>query len=74
MLLPHYFRGDLYTAYQLIETRFGPRLRSITAGLFLITRAAAEGVQIEFRDYFRVGLPVTVATLIVGSLWLWIGG
>src|SRR5436190_15025024 len=23
VLLPHYFRGDLYTAYQLIERRFG---------------------------------------------------
>ncbi|MBI3647004.1 MAG: sodium:solute symporter, partial [Acidobacteriales bacterium] len=28
VLLPHYFRGDLYTAYQLIERRFGPRLRT----------------------------------------------
>src|ERR1700756_2735236 len=27
ILLPHYFRGDLYTAYQLIERRFGKRLR-----------------------------------------------
>src|SRR5512147_3002659 len=26
VLLPHYFRGDLYTAYQLIERRFGPQL------------------------------------------------
>lgn len=46
LLLPHYFRGDLYTAYQLIERRFGPRLRSLTAGLFLLTRAAAEGVRV----------------------------
>src|SRR5204862_857052 len=46
VLLPHYFLGDLYTAYQLIERRFGPRLRSLTAGLFLLTRAAAEGVRI----------------------------
>src|SRR5208337_1453160 len=41
LLLPHCFRGDLYTAYQLIERRFGSRLRSLTAGLFLATRAAA---------------------------------
>ena len=27
LLLPHYFRGDLFTAYQLIERRFGGRLR-----------------------------------------------
>ena len=44
--IPHYFRGDLFTAYQLIERRFGRNLRSLTAGLFLVTRAAAEGVRI----------------------------
>ena len=46
VLLPQYFQGDLYTAYQLIEIRFGQKLRSLTAGLFLITRAAAEGVRV----------------------------
>src|SRR3989442_643006 len=46
VLLPHYFRGDLYTASELIERRFGRNLRSLTAGLFLITRAAAEGVRV----------------------------
>src|ERR1700751_1232467 len=46
LLLPHYFRGDLYTAYELIERRFGRGLRSLTAGLFLITRGAAEGVRV----------------------------
>jgi len=46
VLLPHYFRGDLYTAYELIERRFGPTMRSLTAGLFLLTRAAAEGVRV----------------------------
>src|SRR5579864_8319891 len=38
LFLPHYFRGDLYTAYELIERRFGHGLRSVTAGLFLLTR------------------------------------
>jgi serine/threonine protein kinase len=47
LLLPHYFRGDLYTAYELIERRFGRGLRSLTAGLFLLTRAAAEGVRVS---------------------------
>jgi len=46
VLLPHYFRGDLYTAYELMERRFGRTLRSLTAGLFLLTRAAAEGVRV----------------------------
>src|SRR5438132_6536242 len=46
VLLPHYFRGDLYTAYELMERRFGRRLRSLSAALFLLTRAAAEGVRV----------------------------
>src|SRR5690242_156427 len=40
VLIPHYFRGELYTAYELMEHRFGGRLRSLTASLFLVTRAA----------------------------------
>ena len=31
LLIPHYFRGNLVTAYQLIERRFGQKLRSLTA-------------------------------------------
>src|SRR3954468_2723397 len=46
IFIPHYFRGDLFTAYQLMERRFGTRLRSLTASLFLIARAAAEGVRV----------------------------
>ncbi len=46
VLIPHYLRGDLVTAYQLIERRFGDRLRTLTAGLFLVMRAAAEGVRV----------------------------
>ncbi len=56
VLLPHYFRGDLYTAYELIERRFGKKLRSLTAGLFLVTRAAAEGVRI-----YAVSIVIAIA-------------
>jgi solute:Na+ symporter, SSS family len=56
VLLPHYFRGDLYTAYELIERRFGKGLRSLTAGLFLLTRGAAEGVRV-----YAVSIVVSIA-------------
>src|SRR5690348_5613581 len=56
LFIPHYFRGEMFTAYQLIERRFGRRLRSLTAGLFLITRAAAEGVRV-----FAVAIVVGIA-------------
>ena len=41
------------------------------ANIIVVERAGADGVHVGFGDYFRVGLPVTVATLAVGSLWLW---
>jgi SSS family transporter len=56
VLIPQYFRGELLTAYQLIERRFGQRLRALTAGVFLATRAAAEGVRV-----FAVAIVVRVA-------------
>jgi SSS family transporter len=56
LLLPHYFRGDLYTAYELIGRRFGLKLRSVTSGLFLLTRAAAEGVRV-----YAVSIVVSIA-------------
>jgi SSS family solute:Na+ symporter len=46
VLLPHYFRGDMYTAYELMRRRFGERIRKVTAGIFLVTRALAEGVRV----------------------------
>ena len=46
LLLPQYFAGELYTAYQYIERRFGAVTKKLTAGLFLITRALAEGVRV----------------------------
>ena len=56
LLLPHYFRGELFTAYELIERRFGTRLRTLTSGLFLLTRAAAEGVRV-----YAVSIVVSIA-------------
>lgn len=46
LLLPHYFRGEMYTAYELMRRRFGERIRKLTAFIFLITRALAEGVRV----------------------------
>jgi len=46
LFIPQYFRGEMFTAYQLIDRRFGKTLHKITAGIFLATRAAAEGVRI----------------------------
>jgi SSS family transporter len=56
IFIPHYFRGEFYTAYQFIEKRFGERMKAATATVFLGTRALAEGVRIN-----AIGLVVSVA-------------
>jgi SSS family transporter len=56
IFLPRYFAGNMLTAYQLIDQRFGPALHKVTAALFLLTRAAAEGVRV-----FAVSIVVGIA-------------
>jgi len=46
LLLPGYFRGEFFTAYALIEKRFGQKMRAVAASTFLVTRALAEGVRV----------------------------
>jgi len=46
LFLPAYFRGEMYTAYELMRRRFGERIRKLTAATFLILRALAEGVRV----------------------------
>ncbi len=42
------------------------------ANLIVVQKAAGGGVGIGFWDYFRVGGPLTVITLLIGTLWLWL--
>ena len=56
LFLPKYFAGEMLTAYQLIDRRFGAGLHKVTAALFLLTRAAAEGVRV-----FAVSIVVGIA-------------
>jgi len=40
------------------------------ANLIVAEKAARRGVMIGFWDHFRLGAPVTVATLLIGAVWL----
>src|SRR5258706_9641534 len=55
LFLPAYFRGEMYTAYELMRIRFGTRIRRLTAGTFLILRALAEGVRV-----FAISIVISV--------------
>src|SRR5690348_2772944 len=55
LFLPQYFRGEMFTAYELMRRRFGERIRKLTAGTFLVLRALAEGVRV-----FAVSIIISV--------------
>jgi SSS family transporter len=55
VFLPQYFRGEMFTAYELMRRRFGERIRKLTAGVFLVTRALAEGVRV-----FAISLVISI--------------
>lgn len=56
-LLPGYFAGEQETAYQRLESRFGPRTRRLVSVVFLATRFLGDGVRI-----FAGAIPLALLT------------
>ncbi len=57
LLLPAYYRGELATAYQLLETRFGLGVRRFTSSIFMGTRLLADSVRL-----FATAIPLALVT------------
>jgi len=72
-LLPGYFRGDQETAYQRIETRFGPTSRRLVSVVFLVTRLLGDGVRIFAGSIplaLLTGWSVPTAIVVMGGITL----
>jgi SSS family solute:Na+ symporter len=46
VLVPHYFKGEIYSPYQLFGNAFGPAAQRTAAGFFLISETLAAGVRV----------------------------
>ncbi|HEV8610757.1 MAG TPA: sodium transporter, partial [Thermoanaerobaculia bacterium] len=46
LLIPSYFRRELLTVYQLLQTRFGGAVKALAASLFATMRTIADGVRL----------------------------
>ncbi len=57
VLLPGYFRGELTTAYMLLQQRFGLGTRRYASIIFMVTRAFADSVRI-----FATAIPIKLIT------------
>jgi SSS family solute:Na+ symporter len=69
IFIPAYFRGDLMTSYELLQRRFGSRVKNLSAISFLITRSLADGIRL-FATALVISVvthvPVTPAVIILG--------
>lgn len=43
VFIPAYYRHDVVSIYEFLETRFGPLTRRLASGVFLLTRSLASG-------------------------------
>ena len=52
LFIPAYFRGELFTSYELLQRRFGPSVKNAAAVIFVVTRTLADGIRL-FRHRAR---------------------
>lgn len=57
LFVPAYFRGELFTSYELLQRRFGARVKTLSAVIFLTTRSLADGIRL-----FATALVIAVVT------------
>lgn len=70
LLVPAYFQGETLTAYELLDRRFGPRAKHVTASLFLVMRGLAEGVR-TFAASLVLAAVLAASLPSLAHLWLW---
>src|SRR6266481_1518587 len=80
VMVPHYFKGEIYSPYQLFANRFGPQARQTAGGLFLVSETLAAGVRVYVACIpiqLMLGIKVFPAILLfvaLSLLYTYIGG
>ena len=46
LMLPEYFRGSVFTAYEVLENRYGPNVRRASSLVFIACRTLADGLRL----------------------------
>ena len=80
VLLPLYFKGAPFTAYEVLESRFGKMSRRTASSLFLVTRNVSDSLRLFLTALVLqivLGLDLTVSVIFIGAvtiLYTFIGG
>ena len=70
LFIPAYFQGEMLTAYELLNQRFGSQAKHFAASLFLVMRALAEGVRV-FAASLVLAAVLGASMPGLPHLWLW---
>ena len=71
VFIPIYYKLNVYTAYEYLETRFDLKTRSLTAFLFLIQRGLAAGITIYAPAIilsYVLGWDLIILNIVIGLL------
>jgi len=76
LFIPSYFRGELLTVYQLLDRRFGGKIKMLAASLFVVMRNIADGIRLLLTAivlaavYTSFQPSANVETITIGSIVL----
>lgn len=79
-LLPRYFAGDMFTAYEVLRRRFGGYVNQVASGLFIVTRTLGDGLRlflsaIILERVFSIDIEIAVIGLgCLTILYTFVGG
>jgi len=80
MLLPLYFRRELFTAYQVLHQRFGGATKQAASLLFMITRSLADGLRLFLTAILlreMIGIDLSLSIVLTGAatiVYTYLGG
>lgn len=80
LLLPEYFRGTLFTSYEVLQRRFGGATKQTASALFILTRSLADGLRLflsalVLQEMTGLSIPWAVAALgITTVVYTYLGG
>jgi len=69
LLLPQYFRGEFFTAYEVLSRRFGGATQRVASALFVVTRTLADGLRLFLTAIVlqeMTGIPLAWAVAAIG--------
>ncbi|MDQ6630517.1 MAG: sodium/solute symporter [Verrucomicrobiota bacterium] len=80
VMVPHYFKGEIYSPYQLFANAFGHSARQTAGGFFLISETLAAGVRVYVACIpiqLMLGinvLPAIILFVVLSLLYTYVGG